>query len=99
MERPSNATPASLYWPRLSLQYTEGPEHTKAVMIRTAEFKYVRRLYERDELYDLRSDPGELHNRIDDPGLAAVAAAMRERILTWYLETCDVVPDDSDRRQ
>jgi len=68
---------------------------------RTADspgFKYVRRLYEPDELYDLRADPAELHNRIDDHELADVLAQLKERLLTFYLETCDVVPHDTDRR-
>jgi hypothetical protein len=67
-------------------------------MCRTRDFKYVRRLYESDELYDLRSDPVELQNRIDDPALAGVLAQLKERLLTFYLETCDVVPHDTDRR-
>ena len=88
----------SLYWPRLVLQHGDGPEHGKAIMCRTNEFKYVRRLYESDELYDLRADPGEVHNRIDDPALADVLAGLKERLLTHYLETCDVVPRDADLR-
>jgi len=88
----------SLYWPRLRLQAADGPEHTKAVMCRTKEFKYVRRLDETDELYDLRSDPRERHNRIDDPALAPVLSAMKERMLTFLLETGDAVPFDADRR-
>jgi len=87
-----------LYWPRISLQHSPGPEHTKAVMCRTATHKYVRRLYEVDELYDLMSDPGELHNRIGDPSLASVLAEMRQRLLDFYLETGDVVPEQIDRR-
>jgi len=67
-------------------------------MCRTRDFKYVRRLYESGELYDLRADPGELHNRIDDPDLAPVLARLKERLLTFYLETCDVVPHETDRR-
>jgi arylsulfatase A-like enzyme len=98
-ESKSSTDPAGLYWPRLSLQRSEGPEHTKAVMCRTKEFKYVRRLYETDELYDLRSDPSELVNRIDDPSLASVLARMRERMLTWFVETGDAVPFDVDRRK
>lgn len=90
--------PRNLYWPRLSLQRLEGPEHTKAVMCRTADHKYVRRLYERDELYALRADPQERENRIADPALADVLAALKERLLTFYLETSDVVPFDIDRR-
>jgi len=99
MELESNQSPEGLYWPRLSLQAREGPEHTKAAMIRTRRYKYVRRLYETDELYDLRSDPGEEHNRIDDPALAGVLAELKERMLTWYMETCDVVPKTTDLRR
>lgn len=87
-----------LYWPRQSLQISEGPEHTKAVMIRTRGYKYVRRLYEEDELYDLREDPMELHNRIGDPALSNMLEALKERMLTFYLETCDVVPFKTDKR-
>ena len=98
LESTSGQKPEGLYWHRLSLQREEGPEHTKATMIRTREFKYVRRLYETDELYDLRRDPQELENRVDDPSLATVLSALKERMLTWYMETCDVVPPDTDRR-
>jgi len=98
LESTTSQVPTGLYWPRLSLQRGEGPEHTKAVMCRTRAFKYVRRLYESDELYDLRSDPQELHNRIDDPALVDVLAQLKERLLTFYLETGDVVPHDTDRR-
>ena len=99
LESTSSQKPQGLYWPRVNLQTSEGPEHTKAVMCRTKDFKYVQRLYESDELYDLRADPGELQNRADDPALASVLAALKERLLTFYLETCDVVPHDTDRRQ
>ncbi|GAC1392894.1 MAG: sulfatase-like hydrolase/transferase [Ktedonobacteraceae bacterium] len=90
--------PTGLYWPRASMQRSEGPEHTKAVMCRTKEYKYVRRLYESDELYDLRNDPSEEQNRIDDPALASVLTMLKERLLTFYQETCDVVPVKTDRR-
>ena len=95
--RPS-IDPAGLYWPRVQLQGSEGGEHSKATMCRTRDYKYVRRLYESDELYDLRRDPGELENRIDDPAYAAILAELRERMLTWYQTTCDVVPYKTDVR-
>jgi arylsulfatase A-like enzyme len=100
MELESNMhdDPKGLYHPRLYWQAKEGPEHTKATMCRTQDFKYVRRLYESDELYDLRNDPGERHNRIDDPALADVLAKLKERMLSFYLETSDVVPHDTDNR-
>jgi arylsulfatase A-like enzyme len=98
LESFDHQVPSGLYWPRVNLQTSEGPEHTKAVMCRTVDFKYVRRLYEQDELYDLRTDPQELHNRIDDPSLATVLAQLKERLLTFYLKTSDVVPHDTDLR-
>jgi arylsulfatase A-like enzyme len=90
--------PNDLYYPRLIWQRNEGPEHTKAVMVRTKDYKYVRRLYEEDELYDLKADPQELNNRIHDPALAQVLLQLKERLLSFYLETGDVVPFDVDRR-
>jgi arylsulfatase A-like enzyme len=88
-----------LYYPRQQLQVSdEGPYHTKAAMCRTNEFKYVKRYYESDELYDLRNDPGELHNLIDDKAYNAVLLELKERMLDWYMSTCDVVPWDLDER-
>ena len=98
MELESWESKDNLYWPRLRLQMSEGPEHTKAVMCRTAEHKYVRRYYERDELYDLQADSRETRNLIDDPAYSEVLAALKERLLDWYVETSDVVPQVPDRR-
>ncbi|TVQ19454.1 MAG: DUF4976 domain-containing protein [Spirochaetaceae bacterium] len=94
------ADPAeSLYYPRTRLQMSDDDAwHTKATMLRTDRWKYVRRLYERDELYDLETDPGEQHNRIDDPELRSVVLDLKERMLTWYQETADTVPFALDER-
>ena len=98
LESSSHQNPRGLYWPRVGLQSSEGPEHTKAVMCRTKTHKYVRRLYEKDELYNLAADPQELRNQIDNPAYAEVLAVMKERLLTFYLETGDVVRHEPDRR-
>jgi arylsulfatase A-like enzyme len=98
LQSASSQSPAGLYWPRVNLQTSEGPEHTKAVMVRTNDYKYVRRLYEKDELYDLRADPGEQHNLIDNPELGSIVMAMSKRLLTFFLETGDVVPFQTDQR-
>lgn len=98
MERES-AGDDSLYSPRIRLQTTdEGAFHTKAAMCRTRTHKYVRRLYEQDELYDLVADPLEERNVVDDPRHRDVLAALKDRLLRWYQETCDVVPRTADRR-
>lgn len=57
----------------------------------------MRRLYGRDQLHDLRDDPAELCNRIDDLAYDDVFAAMRDRLLTHLLETTDIVPMQTDR--
>lgn len=93
-----SSDPGNLYWPRVNLQATDAVAHTKAVMCRTDRYKYVRRLYEQDELYDLAADPAELDNRVDDPDLSGELAALKDRLLMFYLETGDVVPVDTDRR-
>ncbi len=99
LESPSNLTPSGLYWPRVGLQTTDdGPYHSKATMCRTKEFKYIYRLYEKDELYNLINDPGELNNIIDDSKSKDILIKLKERMLTWYVETCDVVPHEVDRR-
>ena len=97
LESSSSQAPEGEYWPRVNLQQ-QLPEHTKAIMCRTHTHKYVRRLYEHDELYDLERDPAELHNVIEDPAYANVLASLKERLLTHYLDTSDVVPHRTDRR-
>jgi arylsulfatase A-like enzyme len=98
LESSSNQNPQGLYWPRVGLQSSEGPEHTKAVMCRTKTHKYVRRLYEKDELYDMAVDPQELRNQIDNPAYAEVLATLQDRLLTFFLETGDEVRHEPDRR-
>ena len=95
---PGHQDPTDLYYPRLSLQAGNGPEHGKAVMCRTRDWKYVYRLYEDDELYDLRTDPGEVSNRITDPDLAPIITELRNRTLQFMVSTADAVPMKPDQR-
>lgn len=88
----------SPYWPRLSTQEKEGPQHTKAVMFREGDFKYVFRLYEEDELYDLENDPQELRNVIHEKGYEETARQLQYRLLARLFETSDVVPVEEDVR-
>ena len=101
-ERESLAAGGSLglYSPRIKQQVLEQPQlpHTKAAMCRTANLKYVRRAFETDELYDLAADPGETRNLIAEADYRDDVAHLRERLLSWYMETCDVVPRQTDQR-
>ena len=99
MELDSSQLKSHLYWPRLYWQQQdEGPEHSKATMIRTHQYKYIHRLYEGDQLYDLETDPYELNNRIDDPTLTNQLNQLKDRLMQYYLETADFVPMQADRR-
>ncbi|MFC1479498.1 sulfatase/phosphatase domain-containing protein, partial [Planctomycetota bacterium] len=95
---PGHKDPADIYFPRLSLQASEEGEHTKAVMCRTEDYKYVMRLYEQDELYDLKKDPLEQNNVISSQDYIAVLQSIKERLLRFFLETCDAVPFEIDKR-
>jgi arylsulfatase A-like enzyme len=90
--------PESKYWPRLDTQSSEGPEHTKACMIRMGNIKYTMRLYEQDELYNLAEDPMEINNLINEPSYKETCLEMKERLLKYYMETTDFVPNKRDKR-
>ncbi|MBJ9992314.1 MULTISPECIES: sulfatase-like hydrolase/transferase [Paenibacillus] len=96
---PNGLWPGALYWPRVGVQNDYPEFHGKVVMVRTREFKYIKRLYERDELYDLANDPDELHNLIEDESYADVRQDMLERLVHWYMETVDAVPYRLDPRR
>lgn len=98
LDSPGSVREEDLYYPRLSVQARDDVAHGKAVMCRTKEYKYVMRLYEEDELYDLRVDPLETKNQIRDPELQHVRQEMQNRTARFLLETCDVVPFSPDAR-
>ncbi|TLS53808.1 DUF4976 domain-containing protein [Paenibacillus antri] len=98
-ETESATDDSDLYWPRLSVQVHDDIAHGKAVMCRTRRYKYIRRLYEQDELYDMLEDPAEVRNRIDDPSLQSVLVELKDRMLTFLLETGDAVPHRPDPRR
>ncbi len=90
---------SDLYYPRIALQMDDEAQlNGKAIMCRTKEYKYIRRLYEPDELYDLRCDPDEVHNVAQEEGYRGILEQMRDRLLTHFLDTGDAVPFTRDRR-
>ena len=98
-DSPSFYDPAGLYWPRVQLQGSEGGRAQQGDDVpHVATSNMCAACMRSDELYDLRRDPSELQNRIDDPAYAAVLSELRERMLTWYQTTCDVVPYKTDVR-
>lgn len=89
--------PFNPYYPRLKVQQDD-VAHTKATMIRSEKYKYIRRLYEPDEFYDLVKDPMELDNCINAPEYREIIGKLRMEMLEWYQSTCDVVPYFQDQR-
>lgn len=91
-----NLNSEDCYYPRLSLQAREDGTHGKAVMLRTETHKYVRRLFEKDEFYNLNE--GERVNQIDEPQYQNIIEASKRQLLDWYIATCDIVPKKIDSR-
>lgn len=89
--------PYSPYYPRNNAQ-RDNVIHTKATMIRSDKYKYIRRKYEMDEFYDLEKDPDEKINQIDNLEYKDKITKMQLAMLEWYQTTCDVVPYSLDKR-
>jgi len=49
----------------------------------SGQHKLVLNLHHTDELYDMQTDPAEVHNRIDDPAYAAIRDTLHDRLLEW----------------
>lgn len=90
-------TPSNEYWARTTEQ-EKMPQHTKAMMIRDKEYKYVYRLYEEDEFYHLTNDPFERNNQIQNPIYKDLVITYKDRMLKHFFETGDVVPFEHDSR-
>lgn len=58
-------------------------------MVRDTRWKYVWNPVAEDELYDLVTDPAELHNRAGDPACASELQRLRARLIWWMEHTHD----------
>jgi len=74
-------------------------EYGPTRMIRTKQWKYVRRYpFGPDELYHLRTDPGERVNRIDQTDTGEVQEALAARLDEWFLTYVDPAIDGTKER-
>lgn len=55
----------------------------------TDQYKLVINLHQTDELYDLKNDPGEMVNLIENPETVQVRDELHRRLLTWMEESRD----------
>ncbi|XOV87523.1 MAG: sulfatase-like hydrolase/transferase [Pseudomonadota bacterium] len=86
------------YAKKAALQHEQPLAVGKAIVRRDLDYTYVHRLYESDELYDRRADPGETTNLIDQDSLMPLVSRLRGEVLDWLFETADVIPWDADPR-
>ncbi|CAI7606575.1 unnamed protein product [Penicillium bialowiezense] len=80
------------------LQHQETELVGKAVSMRSKEWTYVYRLYEPPELYNRKTDLGELHNLAADPSLENIVREMQGVMFRWIMETSDFLPFHKDAR-
>ena len=90
--------PSNIYYPKALQQQEEPLSVCRTTMIRTLEYKLVKRTSGENELYDLKRDPKELNNLYDDPDFRQLRLELEERMLYWYIRTADTVPLDDDPR-
>jgi len=72
--------PRAMYYRFYEEAYGVGPHEG----IRTEDHKLFHYLYgdKAWELYDLKNDPNELHNRFTDPAYAEVASRLKQQLAT-----------------
>lgn len=91
--------PTNFYVIQSSASHDLHRSGTYVITARSADYKYIRRGYlNHHELYDLKKDPGELHNLIDQPAYAQVQQQMATHLLNHFMHTADVLRHDVDSR-
>lgn len=90
--------PVNIYYPKALQQQEEPHSVCRTTMIRTLEYKLVKRTSKENELYDLKNDPKELKNLYHDPAWNKIKAELEGKMLDWYIRTSDTVPLDDDPR-
>ena len=67
-------------------------------MVRTREWKYVHRYPDGPhELFDLRADPGERTNRVDDANASTTSSTLRTKLEDWFDVYVDPLRDGVDK--
>lgn len=98
-EAPLNERPEHFPYLLKGQLQQERPELVgRAVAMRTEDWTYVYRLYEEDELYDRTADPGETTNLSGAAAHAGTIRRLRDEVLSWLVETSDVIAPERDPR-
>jgi len=83
------SNPEHQYYSKALQQQQDPQSVSRATMIRTLDYKFIRRPNGVNELYDLNKDPGELNNVYDDADYRGVRLDMIEVMLNKMIQTSD----------
>jgi choline-sulfatase len=84
----------------VAMEYAAEGSVAPIVALVDGDWKYVRCPADPDQLFNLRTDPGERHNRAADPAAAPVLARMRALTdARWDLAAYDAEVRDSQARR
>ncbi|MHA1269540.1 MAG: sulfatase-like hydrolase/transferase [Candidatus Helarchaeota archaeon] len=78
-----------IYYDKTNIPVEDPSTVARSVMIRTKEWKLIIRNGIKEELYNLKADPKELNNLIDDNNYMDIILQLKEQLLRWYLNTSD----------
>ncbi|RPF48997.1 choline-sulfatase [Hydrogenoanaerobacterium saccharovorans] len=92
------ANPLNVYYPKQRMQQEHPESVCRTTMIRTLEYKLVRRTSGENELYNLCEDPKETQNCYHDESYREIRLELEEKMLDWYQRTSDTVPYREDFR-
>jgi arylsulfatase A-like enzyme len=84
--------PCAAYQMKQAALFSRPIINARAKMYRDRHWKYVFRLGDVEELYDLQSDPAELRNLAVDPDHAETLQVYRQKLLTRLVEAETVEP-------
>ena len=92
-------TPDHVYYPKGSMQQQIPLSVSRAVSIRSQQYKLIYRNYDQCELYDLAEDPDELQNLYGNFNYQEIEKNLMKELLEWFLRTSDVSPFGEDNRE
>ena len=87
------------YYTPKGKQQQERPESIcRSAMVRTLDYKLIRRTNGVSELYNMQKDQNEIDNLYYNEAFADIRSDMETKMLEWYIKTADVTPWDEHTR-
>ena len=84
-----DAIVVGIYYDKTNIPEEDRTTVSRSVMIRNKNWKLILRTSGIEEFYDLKNDPRELENLIDNEKSKQVIRELKDILLKWFLETSD----------